>query len=1093
MCCDTINDASFNNMPDPLLHQFIFEYLWEKRCSDTDTTSNSFKKQFLEPDVILIDGSNLPHKCHSCILLPLSNSISEMANYDASGNMSVRLPRSTSPAAVERFLSFIYGQRMDGNHSASSDQRIGGNDSIHVSPSICISKMKANDFRTRRLGRPSRASSAPPLAKFTSTLDLDDWLPDVYAIAVNLGMNYVFQRLENRICAHLQLNNTYISPSSFLRWWLFSENWKSPNVARSIINRVFTTNSVDPRIWPLSLIVAVLADSTHHENGVDVALSILTKWFRHNHAFLNAQQISFIVDRLSEPYVADSDEVLSLSSNLQQPRPKLQLNHLVSFKATPIASNSTSGQLMEANAQTKLFPYKRSDNLSVEYDCSNSRSRSLDPDENSWATKIKSQEIGKVKPRRPFSFGQNTRRDQLSSQNNAGIVRQEILCTRAMPFFSCLNYNQWRDLYNAFEIVGGVPQEILDVKKKYSISNNEDLCDTSHRRSSDGDNTLNSFQNMDRRSQRRRILPHPPRHSSSSLKRRLQFPTSCSPLGICRSLRRVSTTSFLEEQMTHSLRNTVGYGSNFKQKSMLHSSKSTQTSQLPALLSNHITKKITSVTQLSFTGIPATILTSINKGCNAMLAGIHVIHIHSRISRACQTDDDWYIKIGRRVKNVPKDLSNTATLTSLEIAPLHLDSMTFQEENLSDSALCLATSDSSDELSVIALSDHVDTQLNTYSNTLERSSSTQKVNLLRNDSQLLCSNGQPVDRHGSHVCELNSNYPNNNHTSHALDRCHHIGPSSNTSNTNYYDEVAVIPPPPMFSEPIPIQFPSENSHTTEKCLNSAFFQASTQNSRLINAADDFRIKSLNDEEIQMVAPIDQASSAQQFQNQECLLSDAVDLVMSSSLATTNCLDYLRGLKDRSDMENCEADQKDDLIPLAPRIVVCGGVGTKGVEYSMQAYHQETGVWISLPTSHLSRSSSTCVAVQDSLFVFGGETACGSCERYDGQSNSWVTLEPSQSCLIGSAATISSSYSVDEIFITGGQKDSGQTMASFSSYFFELDMWEENVPMPEPRAFHCSAVFDNKLLVIGGINATGHVTNLGKQDIMYPIVAFVFSS
>jgi N-acetylneuraminic acid mutarotase len=135
----------------------------------------------------------------------------------------------------------------------------------------------------------------------------------------------------------------------------------------------------------------------------------------------------------------------------------------------------------------------------------------------------------------------------------------------------------------------------------------------------------------------------------------------------------------------------------------------------------------------------------------------------------------------------------------------------------------------------------------------------------------------------------------------------------------------------------------------------------------------------------------------------------------------------------------------------------------------------------MPTA---RHHHTSVVLNGTLYVIGGrETRVSSNldsnERYDPDTNTWNTLSPMPTKRSGLAASAIN----NDIFVVGGEKIEG-SYSTNERYDPETDSWTSELPMPTARLGHDAADFDNKIYVLGGKTSQSTRSIIDANEILY---------
>ncbi|MFO0553994.1 MAG: kelch repeat-containing protein [Polyangiaceae bacterium] len=137
-------------------------------------------------------------------------------------------------------------------------------------------------------------------------------------------------------------------------------------------------------------------------------------------------------------------------------------------------------------------------------------------------------------------------------------------------------------------------------------------------------------------------------------------------------------------------------------------------------------------------------------------------------------------------------------------------------------------------------------------------------------------------------------------------------------------------------------------------------------------------------------------------------------------------------------------------------------------------------WTSASDLPEPRQSAACVALPDSIYVFGGMTltdgggaAIDSVVRYDPVADAWSERAPlpAPNCCFAAARL------GDRVYVAGGYEQDTVPTATFLSYDPVGDEWAVLPDMPTPRSLASAVVWGDKLAVIGGRGTDGDVVGV----------------
>ncbi len=140
-------------------------------------------------------------------------------------------------------------------------------------------------------------------------------------------------------------------------------------------------------------------------------------------------------------------------------------------------------------------------------------------------------------------------------------------------------------------------------------------------------------------------------------------------------------------------------------------------------------------------------------------------------------------------------------------------------------------------------------------------------------------------------------------------------------------------------------------------------------------------------------------------------------------------------------------------------------------------------WLACSTMSTARLSCVVVAVDSTIYVLGGRdfsTLVPSVERFETTTNTWTTMSPMPTALVGFSATAWHEY----LYITGGQAQSPLPAQPSTIQRFDTtaDTWELCTVVPGPgRSRHAAAVLVDRLYILGGVAETSQQNLLARVD------------
>jgi N-acetylneuraminic acid mutarotase len=159
-----------------------------------------------------------------------------------------------------------------------------------------------------------------------------------------------------------------------------------------------------------------------------------------------------------------------------------------------------------------------------------------------------------------------------------------------------------------------------------------------------------------------------------------------------------------------------------------------------------------------------------------------------------------------------------------------------------------------------------------------------------------------------------------------------------------------------------------------------------------------------------------------------------------------------------------------------------GIGTtNGMDNANRAKRADLVLcgWEIKASMSVARSRPAAAAVNDRVYVIGGEGSAGSYERtteeYNPADNTWATkaLKPTGVSNIG-AGVIN-----DKIYVPGGYK--GFAVSVVEVYDPALESWSTVAPLPTAQFAQAVAVVNDKLYVVGGNNGSNYTSSCYVYD------------
>ncbi len=133
-------------------------------------------------------------------------------------------------------------------------------------------------------------------------------------------------------------------------------------------------------------------------------------------------------------------------------------------------------------------------------------------------------------------------------------------------------------------------------------------------------------------------------------------------------------------------------------------------------------------------------------------------------------------------------------------------------------------------------------------------------------------------------------------------------------------------------------------------------------------------------------------------------------------------------------------------------------------------------WKLLPPLPTPRQGLAVTAYENTLFAIGGETQQGpsaAVEKYDPQTNSWVTLPAKPTPVSDISATILGG----KIYVPGGKLADGNPSDSLEIYDPRLQQWEQGPRLPVALSAYAMAVYEGRLFLFGGWDGKTYLSSV----------------
>ena len=181
------------------------------------------------------------------------------------------------------------------------------------------------------------------------------------------------------------------------------------------------------------------------------------------------------------------------------------------------------------------------------------------------------------------------------------------------------------------------------------------------------------------------------------------------------------------------------------------------------------------------------------------------------------------------------------------------------------------------------------------------------------------------------------------------------------------------------------------------------------------------------------------------------------------------------------------DQQSSWTPMTPMLTARGGFGVAVVDGKIYAiggltgndlpvsvteeYNPQTNEWTSKTPMPTPRSGFAITVYQNKIYVIGGSVGygyVGNNEAYDPVSNTWET----KTSMPTPRADLNANLVNDKIYLIGGKKYSSITPFFNETNINEVydpanDSWTTKTPVPTPVQGYASAVFNDKIYLMGG--------------------------
>lgn len=123
-------------------------------------------------------------------------------------------------------------------------------------------------------------------------------------------------------------------------------------------------------------------------------------------------------------------------------------------------------------------------------------------------------------------------------------------------------------------------------------------------------------------------------------------------------------------------------------------------------------------------------------------------------------------------------------------------------------------------------------------------------------------------------------------------------------------------------------------------------------------------------------------------------------------------------------------------------------------------------WNALAGMLTPRSNLALVAFQGALYVLGGygpEGATSAVERFDPEDNAWIPLAAKPTAVAEVRAAVLGGH----IYVPGGRGKDGRPVSTTEVYLVERNQWSTAASLPRPLCAYALAAFEGKLYLFGG--------------------------
>ncbi len=141
-----------------------------------------------------------------------------------------------------------------------------------------------------------------------------------------------------------------------------------------------------------------------------------------------------------------------------------------------------------------------------------------------------------------------------------------------------------------------------------------------------------------------------------------------------------------------------------------------------------------------------------------------------------------------------------------------------------------------------------------------------------------------------------------------------------------------------------------------------------------------------------------------------------------------------------------------------------------------AHADDPRSWQSRTPMPTARSGVTAVALENQVYVLGGQNANGQAlttvERYDAENDTWTTLPSMDIARFNASAAVLN----DKIYVMGGQGNNSSVLQSVEVYDPVLQRWDTIGSLQANRAGLSALVLENTLYAAGGSNENAQFLN-----------------